>query len=158
METIKTLRKENGLTQAAASELTGIPLRTFKMYETEECKIGTLKYNYICEKLLDYGRTDEEHGILTLERIKEVCADVLKEYDVEYAILFRSYAKGTAGEKSDVDLLISTTVDGLKFYEIVEKLRSSLNKKVDLLDLNQLNNNTELLNEILRDGVKLYQG
>ena len=156
MDTIKTLRKEKGLTQVEASQLTGIPLRTYKMYETEDCKIGTIKYNYICEKLFEYGKIDEEHGVLSKEKIQDVCADILKDYDVEYAILFGSYARGTAGEKSDVDLLISTSTSGLKFYELVEKLRIALKKKVDLLDLNQLNNNQELLNEILRDGVKIY--
>ena len=156
MYTIKTLRKEKGLTQIDAAKLTGIPLRTFKMYENEESKIGTIKYNYILEELSKYGIVDEEHGVLTIDTIKKVCSSVLGEYDVEYAILFGSYAKGTANEKSDVDLLISTSVSGLKFYEIVENLRIELKKKVDLLDLNQVNNNPELLNEILRDGVKVY--
>ena len=156
METIKTLRKEKGLTQVEASQLTGIPLRTFKMYETEECKIGTIKYNYICEKLFEYGKIDEEHGILSLDRIKEICANVFELYDIEYAILFGSYAKGSANEKSDIDLLISTSISGLKFYELVEKLRTALKKKVDLLNLNQLTNNQELLNEILKDGVRIY--
>lgn len=156
MDTIKTLRKEKGLTQVEASQLTGIPLRTYKMYENEDCKIGTIKYNYICEKLFEYGKVDEDHGVLSQEKIRDICADILKDYDVEYAILFGSYARGTAGEKSDIDLLISTSTSGLKFYELVEKLRIALKKKVDLLDLNQLNNNQELLNEILKDGVKIY--
>lgn len=156
METIKTLRNEKGLTQSKAAELTGIPLRTFKMYENDESKVGSIKYNYILDELSKYGIIDEEHGVLTLEKIREVCELVLGEYDVEYAILFGSYAKGSAGEKSDIDLLISTTVSGIKFYEIVEKLRTALRKKVDLLDLSQLYNNQELINEILRDGVRIY--
>lgn len=156
MYTIKTLRKEKGLTQMDAAKLTGIPLRTFKMYENEESRIGTIKYNYILGELSKYGIVDEEHGVLTVDTIKKVCSSVLGEYDVEYAILFGSYAKGSANEKSDVDLLISTSVSGLKFYEIVENLRVALKKKIDLLDLNQVNNNPELLNEILRDGVKVY--
>ena len=156
METIKALRKEKGLTQVEASELTGIPLRTYKMYETEERKVGTIKYNYICEKLFEYGKIDEENGILSQERIKEICIDVFKEYDIEYAILFGSYAKGTAKGTSDVDILISTTARGLKFYEIIEKLRVTLKKRVDLLDLNQLNDNRELLDEILKNGVRIY--
>ena len=156
MYTIKTLRKEKGLTQIDAAKLTGIPLRTFKMYENEESKIGTIKYNYILGELSKYGTVDEEHGVLTIDTIKKVCSAVLDKYDVEYAILFGSYAKGSANEKSDVDLLISTSVSGLKFYEIVENLRIALKKKIDLLDLTQVNNNPELLNEILRDGVKVY--
>ena len=44
-----------------------------------------------------------------------------------------------------------------KFYGLVERLRNSLNKKVDVLDINQLVNNKELLNEILKDGIKIYE-
>lgn len=55
METIKTLRNEKGLTQSKAAELTGIPLRTFKMYENDESKVGSIKYNYILDELSKYG-------------------------------------------------------------------------------------------------------
>ena len=62
----------------------------------------------------------------------------------------------TATEASDVDLLISTNVRGLKFYGLVEEIRSAFHKKVDVLDLNQLSDNFELTKEILRDGIKIY--
>lgn len=62
----------------------------------------------------------------------------------------------TATEASDVDLLISTNVRGLKFCGLVEEIRSALHKKVDVLDLNQLRDNFELTKEILRDGIKIY--
>ena len=42
------------------------------------------------------------------------------------------------------------------FYELVEVLRESLKKKVDLLDETQLDNNSVLVKEILRDGIKIY--
>ena len=35
----------------------------------------------------------------------------------------------------DEDLLVSSDVMGLKFYGMVEKLRTSLHKKVDVLSL-----------------------
>lgn len=85
------------------------------------------------------------------------CKSVLDEYSVKYCILFGSYAKGTETEKSDVDLLISTDVTGLRFYGIAERLRTALRKKVDLLDLKQLEGNTALLDEILKEGIKVYQ-
>ena len=94
--------------------------------------------------------------MLTIERIKEVVTKVGKKYGIKSAHLFGSYAKGVAGEKSDVDLLIKTELNGLKYYGLVESLRESLRKKVDVLSFSQLNNNPELLNEILRDGEKIY--
>ena len=149
-------RKNNGFTQAEAAYFLGVSLRSYKSYEIEKEKQNTIKYNYFVEQLNKKSYIDEEHGLLTLERIKETVGNVLKEYNIEYCYLFGSYAKGMQKETSDVDLLISGNVPGLKFYGLVEKLRDNLHKKVDLLDLRQLNNNQELLNEILKDGIKIY--
>lgn len=99
---------------------------------------------------------DEEHGLITIEDIKEKCNVVFEEYPVHYCILFGSYAKGTAREDSDVDLLISSKVKGLKYYGMVEKIREMLHKKIDILDLAQLKDNIELTNEILKDGIRIY--
>ena len=52
--------------------------------------------------------------------------------------------------------MISVDIKGIKFFGLVEELRVALHKKVDVLDINQLNNNTDLVKEILRDGVKIY--
>ena len=112
------------------------------------------------EKLFDalqkYGVIDEEHGLLTAEKIRQICTPLFEKYGVKYAYLFGSYAKGKATERSDVDLLISMPLNGLRFYELVEVLRESLKKKVDLLDETQLDNNSVLVKEILRDGIKIY--
>ena len=80
----------------------------------------------------------------------------MPSYDVGYCYLFGSYAKGKATEKSDVDLLVSTSVTGIRFYDLIEALREELGKKLDVLDLGQLSGNDELVNEILKDGIKVY--
>ena len=115
----------------------------------------SMKYEYMMEKLDKYDFVDENHGILTVQKIKDVCNDILPSYDVEYCYLFGSYAKGVAKEDSDVDLLISTSISGIGFYDLVETLREGLKKKVDVLNIEELNNNLELINEILKDGIKL---
>ena len=154
--TLKELRKKKKLTQAACAKYLGIPLRTYQNYETDTSKVGSIKYNFMLQKLEQYGFMDETHGILTIEQIKNICASVFKEYSVEYCYLFGSYAKGKATEVSDVDLLISTPVSGMRFYDLVESIREALQKKVDILNREQLNNNPELINEILKDGIKIY--
>ena len=108
------------------------------------------------DRLNEYGIVDEERGLLTVEQIKSICSDVFQSYSVEYCFLFGSYAKGKENEKSDVDLLISMQVNGLAFYSLIEELREKLKKKVDLLDVAQLDHNPELLREILKDGIKIY--
>ncbi len=157
MSALKQLRISKKLTQQAASDILGVSLRSYKDYENNEAKVGTLKYRSMVNELENYMPLDEEHGILTLEEIKDICKAVLDKYDVKYCILFGSYSKGKATEKSDVDLLISTEISGLKFFGIAEQLREALHKKVDLLDLRQLTDNQALIDEILRDGVRVYE-
>ena len=154
--TLKELRKEKGLTQEACAKAVGVPLRTYIRYESDEGRRDNIKYRYIFEMLQKYGVIDEEHGLLTVEKIKESCAPLFGQYGVKYAYLFGSYAKKRATEQSDVDLLISMPVNGLLFYELVEALREALKKRVDLLDETQLDNNNALVKEILQDGIKIY--
>ena len=153
---LKQLRKDKGLTQVKCAEYLGIPLRTYKRYEADEAGINSVKYRYIIDRLNEYGRIDEDHGTLTIDQIQTICGEVFAGYNVEFCYLFGSYAKGCETEKSDVDLLISIPVNGLLFYELVETLRERLKKKVDLLDIGQLNNNPVLLQEVLKNGIKIY--
>lgn len=154
--TLKELRKKKKLTQAACAKYLGIPLRTYQNYETDVSKIGSIKYNFMVQKLEEYGFVDETHGILTVDEIKNICSSIFENYNIDYCYLFGSYAKGKATEVSDVDLLISTPISGMRFYDLVETIREALQKKVDVLNREQLNENLELINEILKDGIKIY--
>lgn len=153
---LKEIRNKLGITQKEASIITGIPLRTYINYELDETKQNSIKYKYILETLKELTKVDEEHGILSLNDIIDKCKNVFMEYPVDFCYLFGSYAKGKATEISDIDLLISTNISGMKFFGLVENLRLSLNKKIDLLTIDQIVDNKELLNEILKDGVKIY--
>lgn len=153
---LKDIRLKKGLTQEQAAEMLGISRRTYIKYENDELREKDLKYKFMCQTLEEYGFIDETHGILSIEEIKTICAEVFEEYKVEYGYLFGSYAKGKAKEDSDVDLLVSIPTNGLQFFGLIETLREKLKKKVDVLDLGQLNKNIELVKEILRDGIKIY--
>jgi hypothetical protein len=156
MEKLKELRNEKKLTQQQAADIVRISLRSYKTYENDETKIGTLKYNYIMQKLAEINPVDEEHGVLTVEDIKQKCSFIFEKYDTAFCYLFGSYAKGKAKPVSDVDLLISVNARGLKFYGLVEEIRTALHKNVDILDISQLKGNLELTQEILKDGIKIY--
>ena len=154
---LKELRKQKKLTQKQVSEILNIPLRTYIRYESDEQKIDTLKYNYLIEKLQLVNLIDENNGILKLEDIKSICQEVFNNYDgISYCYLFGSYAKNKATKYSDIDLFISSNLSGLKFFELVEVLREQLKKKVDVLNQKQLENNPVLVEEILREGIKIY--
>lgn len=156
MSELKALRIEKKMTQQQAADLVGISLRSYKTYENDLKKTDTLKYNYIIDVLKRTNVIDEDHGILELNDIVKKCSEIFKKYDINYCYLFGSYAKGKATPSSDIDLLISANIKGLKFYGLVEEIRTALHKKIDALDFNQLNDNIDLVNEILKDGVKIY--
>ena len=156
MGELKELRNEKKLTQQHVAYLVGVSLRSYISYENDERKAGTLKYNYILDKLLEINPIDEEHGIIEIDDIKRKCKEVFEKYDVSFCYLFGSYAKLKATPTSDVDLLISANVKGLKYYGLVEEVRTVLHKKVDVLDIDQLKDNFDLTQEILKDGIKIY--
>lgn len=156
MGELKDLRKEKKMTQQEVADLAGISLRSYKTYENDETKSDSIKYKYLMEQLTKVNFIDEEHGLLDVDDIKRKCTKVLEQYDVNFCYLFGSYAKGKETPTSDVDLLISANIKGLKFYGLVEELRTVLHKKVDVLDMNQLKENLKLTEEILKDGVKIY--
>lgn len=155
-QSIKELRKAVGLTQADAAAKVQIPLRTYVNYENDPKKEGTIKYQYIVRELERIAFVDETHGILKYDDIVFKCSRVFEEYPVHYCYLFGSYAKGTATERSDVDLLVSTDVSGLKFYGLAERLREALKKNIDLINVEQLSDNIDLLNEIMKEGIRIY--
>ena len=156
MNELKTIRINRKLTQKDAAEKIGISLRSYISYENEEAKEGSIKYRFLVQEIKKINILDEEHGILTTEDIVSICKNIFSEYKIDYCYLFGSYAKGTAKETSDIDLVIASDISGIKFFELVELLRNGLHKKVDALDLNQLINNKDLLNEVLKDGIKIY--
>ena len=153
---LKSIRIEKGLTQEAAAKLLGVSRRTYVTYESNETKLSEKKLQFVYQTLEEYGRIDEEHGILTLEQIKRICGEVFNKYDVEYCYLFGSYAKGLAQERSDIDLLVDSGLKGMAFFGLLEDVVNALGKDVDLLDTTQVIPDSEVDREIARTGVVIY--
>jgi len=59
---LKEMRKKCKLTQKEASEVVGMPLRTYVMYENEEANVDQLKLERVIEKLQEHAARDT--GIL----------------------------------------------------------------------------------------------
>lgn len=153
---LKDLRLSKKYTQKQMASILGISLRSYKQYENDPSKRDTFKYKYLCNQIESLLKIDESHGVLLKEEIIEKVNDVFKNYDIEFCYLFGSYSRGEATPKSDVDLLVSTKITGMAFYGLAETLRESLHKNIDLLNVDQLLNNKELLNNILKEGIKIY--
>lgn len=156
MNELKKIRIARSLTQKEAAERIGVSLRSYLSYENDPNKQNTAKYRFLMQEIEKINLIDENLGILKFKDIEKTCHEVLSRHPIQYCYLFGSYAKGKATEKSDVDLLISSDVTGIQFYQLIEELREALHKRVDLLDSKQLLGNEPLLNEVLREGIKIY--
>lgn len=152
------LRTKYKLSQIEAAKIVAVPIRTYRRYELDESYGNQIKRNAIISILNEHCKISEDKGVLTIEDIKSTCKEVFDRYSgkVEFCYLFGSYAKGYAKDTSDIDLLISTDITGFEFLELIENLKTNLSKKIDLLRLIDQKDNIDLLNEIMRDGVKIY--
>lgn len=152
-------RTQFDLSQAKAALLLNVPLRTYVRYESDDSYGSELKREMMIKTLKDVCEITETKGLLSVEYIKNSLKELFeKEYPnrIEFCYLFGSYAKGYAKENSDVDLCVSTSLSGLDFVGLSESIRTILHKKIDLVRFSNLKNNIELINEIMKDGIKIY--
>lgn len=157
--TLKEIRLSYGLSQKDAAHILGVPIRTLRRYEIDENYGSSYKRLKFVELLNEKCAITEERGLLTVDFIKRELTTLFDDQYkgvVEFCYLFGSYAKGYATEKSDVDLCIASSLTGMKVAGLAESIRNVLHKKIDLVRFDTLNNNLELINEIMKDGIKIY--
>ena len=92
----------------------------------------------------------------TVAQIQDLLVPIFREYNIRKAVLFGSYAKGSAKDKSDIDLLVDSGLKGLAFFGLLEDVVNVLGKDVDLLDTSQVIPNSDVDNEISKTGVLIY--
>lgn len=93
----------------------------------------------------------------TISQIKSKLQPVFQKYSVTRAVLFGSYAKGTAHEMSDIDIMVDSGLRGMAFYGLLEDIVTSLNRPVDLLDRSEIEQNSTVDKEIQKSGVVIYE-
>ena len=93
--------------------------------------------------------------IYSVEEIRRLVNPVLSRNSK--AVLFGSYVKGSANEKSDVDILLDSGLRGLQFVGLIEDIRFALDKDVDVFDVTHIVPNSKISSEISRDGVVIYE-
>ena len=93
---------------------------------------------------------------MNVQQIYQQVVEIGKKYDVKKIVLFGSRARKENYEKSDIDLAIYECRNFDAFQEEIEENVWTL-LKFDLIDMNVSNRSVELVNEIERDGVVLYE-
>ncbi len=102
-------------------------------------------------------------GTIAITDIQKFAAEVAREFLPEKVILFGSYATGTAGQESDVDLLIvmPEDVSGARIAaEIITRLKPTLPVELIVRSSRQIKERLALndffLREIMSTGKELY--
>jgi len=93
--------------------------------------------------------------IFTLENIIAMVKPLAEKYKVKEIYLFGSYARGEADENSDLDFLVFGG-DNFKLTNIFalgEDLREVLQKKVDIFEIHEVNQDSEFYRTIMREKV-----
>ena len=76
--------------------------------------------------------TSDQEYILKI--IKEEAPYLQSQFGVEQIALFGSFARGEAGEDSDVDIVVSLSKPlGFAFIQLADYLEEKLGRKVDLI-------------------------
>lgn len=96
-------------------------------------------------------------AVYTVPQLQQLLSPVLAENGVKKAVLFGSYGKGAATEKSDVDLLVDSDLRGLRFVGLIEQVQQVLGKKVDLFDVRHIETGSLIQREIQATGVTVYE-
>ena len=155
MEELKKLRKEIGLTQVEAASLLGVSRRTYQTYEETNKSIAIAEDLY--NRLNEIGIIDGSHIVLNIRMIKQKCAEVFKQYpEVKCAYLYGSYARQQANKDSDVDILVVNDPMGIEYFDMAYHLEETLHKSVDLQTHRQIADNSDFLEILLTEGIKIY--
>lgn len=97
--------------------------------------------------------------IYTLDEIKEIVYNVVKDKPVYEVILFGSYAKNNADEKSDLDFIIDSNdyYSSLKIFNIISDMELAFKKAIDLYEKSGLEFNHIMKDEIEKNGIVIYE-
>ena len=88
----------------------------------------------------------ENHS--TVQDISVLLAPVFDRYRIRHAVLFGSFAKGSATDESDVDLLVDSGLKGLRFVGFTEAERCAVERPVDVFDVTHIEKGSRIEREI----------
>lgn len=90
---------------------------------------------------------------MDIKKIKEVAVPILRQYGVEKAAVFGSYARGDQNQDSDIDILIEYAPNARKTLlvraRIINELKNALQRDVDVITEKSLSRHFR--DEVLRE-------
>ena len=96
--------------------------------------------------------------MLSIDEIKSYVIPVVEKYPVEKVILYGSYARGTASDTSDVDLVVESggKMRNSKIFSLGGDLLMALPVRVDVYDILEIANPSAMYDNIQKEGVIIY--
>ena len=97
--------------------------------------------------------------VYSIDELRSILREIFSNFAVKKAILFGSYAKNTPTAKSDIDLVIDSEgkLLNIYFYGLLEDLVQRLQKNVDLFGITEIQKDSQIYNDILNEGVVIYE-
>jgi len=97
--------------------------------------------------------------MVSLDELKKKLTPIFSNNGVTRAVVFGSYAKGTATNASDVDIVIETEpyTRWLWFFGILEMVVDALDMEVDLILKRSIIPNSSIEKEINETGRVIYE-
>lgn len=90
--------------------------------------------------------------VYSIEQIRELVSPVAKKHNIKSVFLFGSYARGTATEGSDIDLIIDTSGTEIKsllhLAVIQDELETVFGKSIDLITQHSLEQPPQIPSEL----------
>ncbi len=93
--------------------------------------------------------------ILKIDEIADIIKPIIQKYNIAEVYIFGSYARNEAYPESDIDFLV---FGGEKFrltdiFAFAEELRRVLDKKIDVFEINEVNENSDFYRQIMNEKV-----
>ena len=97
--------------------------------------------------------------MIDLQGIKTRLEPIFIKHGIVRAIVFGSYAKGTATEKSDIDIVIDSAgfLRGINFFEAQAELERALPIASDIFEQREVKEGSKMQAEIMNSGVVIYE-
>lgn len=95
--------------------------------------------------------------VYTMDELSGMLKPIIRRHNVEKAVLFGSYARGSATPQSDLDVLVygGEGFRNRSVFAIAEELHEVSGKRVDVYERGEILDDSPLLEAIEREGVVL---
>lgn len=95
------------------------------------------------------------NGKITVDNIADIVKPLAQKYHIKEVYLFGSYARGDADENSDYDFLVFGDDDfkPVTIFALGEELREALQKKVDIFEIREVNQDSMFYETIMKEKV-----